>query len=230
MSTSQIELPSLLLRASVKTANEQRRTVELVFSTGAAVARLDSTGQRYLEVLSLQPRHVRLERLNAGAPLLDAHQATRIENVIGSVEPGSARVDGSRGFATVRFSKRPEVQPIWQDVREGILSAVSVGYRIYRMEEAAGRRRGTPHTNGSRLGTVRTVAGSDTRRRRSVDACASECLRVESVRGRAVDDATRRRRANRAARASEGRTVEGGRPLPPPPGGIGSSPDTRSAG
>lgn len=139
MSTSQIELPSLLLRASVKTANEQRRTVELVFSTGAAVARLDSTGQRYLEVLSLQPRHVRLERLNAGAPLLDAHQATRIENVIGSVEPGSARVDGSRGFATVRFSKRPEVQPIWQDVREGILSAVSVGYRIYRMEEAAGR-------------------------------------------------------------------------------------------
>jgi AAA domain len=69
------------------TIDAAARTVEVVWSTGAAVRRTDLwTGKRYDEVLSLDPRHVDLSRLNNGAPLLNAHGAFDLANVIGVVE------------------------------------------------------------------------------------------------------------------------------------------------
>jgi hypothetical protein len=119
--------------------NTEARTVDLVFSTGASVDRMDFwTGKRYREVLSLKPGHVRLDRLNASAPLLDAHSAYSVGDVIGTVEPKTARIDKGQAMATVRFSKRAAVEPIWEDVRDGIIRAVSVGYRVYKFEEATG--------------------------------------------------------------------------------------------
>ena len=89
-----IDLPPLDFRAVVKTVNEESRTVDLIFSTGAAVDRVDWwTGQRYVEKLSLDPAHVRLERLNAGAPLLDTHDSYSVRNQLGAIEPGSARLE-----------------------------------------------------------------------------------------------------------------------------------------
>ena len=59
-----------------ESVDAERRTVELVWSTGAAVRRRDpSTGKRYDEVLSLEETHVDLSRLNGGAPLLNTHGA-----------------------------------------------------------------------------------------------------------------------------------------------------------
>ena len=70
----------LQMRAEVRfmpeSINEAARTVELVWSTGAAVRRRDPwTGRAYDEVLSLEPGHVDLARLNGGAPLLNTHGA-----------------------------------------------------------------------------------------------------------------------------------------------------------
>ena len=44
------------------------------------------------------------------------------------------------GRATVRFSDRLDVEPIWQDVRGGIIRNVSVGYavRAYEIREEEG--------------------------------------------------------------------------------------------
>lgn len=75
-----IDLP-LQTRADVRlqagTIDTEARTVEVLWSTGAPVPRRDPfTGRRYDEVLSLEPRHVDLSRLNAGAPLLNAHGAS----------------------------------------------------------------------------------------------------------------------------------------------------------
>lgn len=138
MTPTTITLPALSVRAAVKSIDDRARTVELVFSTGAAVDRLDPwTGKRYREVLSMTPGHVRLDRLNAGAPVLDTHSGFALNDVIGAVEPGSARVESGRGLATVRFSKRERVEAIWQDVRDGIIRNVSVGYRIHKFEESA---------------------------------------------------------------------------------------------
>lgn len=131
-----IELP-LQTRADVRlapdTIDAQARTVELVWSTGAPVRRRDLfTGRRYDEVLSLDRAHVDLSRLNAGAPLLNAHGAYNLLNVLGVVErawivDGS---DGPQGRAIVRFSEREDVEPLWQDVQAGIIRSVSVWYAV----------------------------------------------------------------------------------------------------
>jgi hypothetical protein len=140
MRTVTVDLPPLCMRADVGSINDEKRTVELVFSTGAAVERMDYwAGKRYLEKLSLKSGHVRLERLNAGAPLLDAHSAWSISDQIGVVESGSVKLTSSEARATVRFSKREAVDPIWGDVRDGIIRNVSVGYRVHKFEEDAGK-------------------------------------------------------------------------------------------
>jgi hypothetical protein len=118
------------------------RTVEVVWSTGATVRRSDPwTGRAYDEVLSLEPGHVDLSRLMNGAPLLDSHAAHRLGGIIGVVERAWLS-DGSHGpeaRAVIRFSERAEVEPLWQDVRAGIIRHVSAGYRVrtYRIEEDA---------------------------------------------------------------------------------------------
>lgn len=111
-------------------------TVELVWSTGARVRRMDYwTGRKYDEELSLDPAHVDLSRLNGGAPLLDTHAAMSLENVIGVVE--RAWIVGEEGRATVRFSARNDVAPLVADVKAGIIRNVSVGYsvRTYQITE-----------------------------------------------------------------------------------------------
>lgn len=139
-SPTTIDLPALCVRAAVGTINEEARTAEVIFSTGAAVDRFDYfSGKRYREVLSMKPEHIRLDRLNAGASLLDSHSAWSVGDVLGAVVEGSARVEKGKGLATVRFSKRASVDDVWQDVRDQILRFLSVGYRIHKFEESAGK-------------------------------------------------------------------------------------------
>ena len=101
------------------------------------------TGRRYDEVLSLDPGHVDLARLNAGAPLLNAHGAFDLANVLGVVERAwiGQGGDGFEGRAVVRFSEREDVEPFWRDVRAGIIRNVSVGYQVrtYEVSEQDGR-------------------------------------------------------------------------------------------
>jgi hypothetical protein len=142
-----VDLP-LQTRADVRlmpeTADAERRTVELVWSTGAAVRRRDPwTGKRYDEVLSLEEAHVDLSRLNGGAPLLNTHGAWDLRDVIGVVERAWIAREGEAlvGRATVRFSDRADVEPIWRDVASGIVRNVSVGYavRTYEITETDGQ-------------------------------------------------------------------------------------------
>ena len=140
----------LIRRADLAPASADRdaRTVEVIWSTGAPVRRRDMAGQ-YVERLSLAPEAVDLSRLQ-GASVLDAHRQSAVRDVLGSVQ--SAAVDGQRGTALIRFSARPEVEPLWQDVLSGILRHVSVGYSVEEWAETTenGARvltavRWTPH-------------------------------------------------------------------------------------
>lgn len=131
-----VELPPLDIRADLGSVNEEARTVDVIFSTGAAVDRFDYwTGKRYVEKLSLDPKHIRLDRLNAGAAVLDTHSGYSLANVMGAVEPGSARVEKGVGVATLRFARTPDVENVWQKVRDGIVRFVSVGYRVHKFIE-----------------------------------------------------------------------------------------------
>ena len=134
--TRNIDLPPLtraadLLPASIDAAE---RTIEVVWSTGARVRRTPFFGDPFDEELAMDPRAVRLDRLNAGAPLLKVHDASVLDSIIGSVVPGSARIENGRGVARVRFSDRAEVEPLWKDVEAGHIRAVSIGYQVHRFE------------------------------------------------------------------------------------------------
>lgn len=128
------DMPQLSFRASFEpsTVDVDKRTVQLTWTTGARVLR--GFWERYYEELSLDPRHVRMGRLQSGAaPLLNAHSSWDLRDVIGVVE--NAKLEGKRGTATVRFDSGPEGEDAFRKVREGILRNVSVGYATYKMEK-----------------------------------------------------------------------------------------------
>jgi HK97 family phage prohead protease len=133
------ELPALSLRASFRpeTVNEEKRTVELVWTTGARVKRGGWWTEPYWEELSLDPKHVRMGRLNNGAPFLRDHGglwSAGIEHVLGVVE--TARLAATEGVAVVRFPRAeddPEADKVFRKVRDGILQNVSVGYRVHKL-------------------------------------------------------------------------------------------------
>jgi hypothetical protein len=136
------DLAPALLRASFnpKSFNAEKRTMDLIFSTGARVKRRGGAADFYHEELSLKPEHVRLGRLNSGAPYMQNHGdhgfcggSPRLRDILGVVE--AATVDGKKGIATVRFTQREEAQPIINDIVDGIIRNVSVGYVTHKAEE-----------------------------------------------------------------------------------------------
>jgi len=121
------------------TANENTRTVELVWSTGAQVKRHGVLPDRsgygsYVEELSMDPTAVDLERLNSGAPLLNTHMRFDLSDVIGVIVNGSAKIANGIGTATAKFSERAEVDPFFRDVVSGVIRNVSVGYSVQAYE------------------------------------------------------------------------------------------------
>ncbi|EKA32563.1 hypothetical protein PABE173_6472, partial [Pseudomonas aeruginosa ATCC 25324] len=62
----------------------------------------------------------------------NTHSAWELGDVVGVVE--RAWLEGGAGHALVRFSKREDVESIFQDVRDGILRNISVGYSVHRYE------------------------------------------------------------------------------------------------
>lgn len=113
----------------------EQRTIEVVFSTGAAVTRRDFwTGESWIEELEVSERAIDLSRLEAGAPVLNSHRAYGLGDVLGVVE--RAWVKGGKAMALLRFSEREEVAPILQDVRAGIIRNVSVGYSVAEWKES----------------------------------------------------------------------------------------------
>jgi hypothetical protein len=130
-------LPNLEVRAQagVRSLNEERRTVELTWSTGSKGIRAGWDGP-YYEELSLKPEHVDLSRLNDGShPLLAAHNDRDLDSVIGVIERAS--VDGTQGIATVRFAKDEISERVFQKIKDGILKNVSVGYSVQKYEETS---------------------------------------------------------------------------------------------
>jgi len=190
-------MPPLDLRADVSAVHEDTRTVDLVFATAKAdVLRYDwMTGKKFYERLSLDPAHVRMDRLASGtAPLLDSHSAYSIANVMGVV--AAASLEAKRGLATVRFSKRTEVEPYYQDVRDKVIRNVSIGYRVYRFEDLPENRDGIPVRQAIEwepyeISMVPMGADAGARTRSSRDVETNPCVIVLA---RGITDADRMRR------------------------------------
>lgn len=102
---------------------DDSRTVSLAFSSEAPYDR--AWGR---EILDHSPASIQLDRLKAGAPLLIDHDNSIRSQVgiIESVEIGADRV----GRALVRFGKTALADEVYQQVKDGIVRNVSVGYMI----------------------------------------------------------------------------------------------------
>jgi hypothetical protein len=114
-------------------ASREDRTATLTWYTGANVRRFDGRGA-YEMCFSMDPASIRMGRMASGsAPLLNSHRDFTVDDVIGVIT--KAWVENGIGKATVRFSKRAEVDPIWQDVQDGILRNASMGVAIHGIED-----------------------------------------------------------------------------------------------
>lgn len=116
--------------------DDEARTVELIASTGEGVRREDFEGP-FLERLALTSQAVDLSRVD-GMPLLDNHKRQGLGDVLGVVR--SARIEGGRLIISVQVSERAE--PVWRDIKAGIIRNVSIGYGVDRFEDRVDRDTG----------------------------------------------------------------------------------------
>lgn len=127
----------LLQRANMPlSVDTETRTVTVNFYTGATVDRYNFwTGEEWKLQLSIDPAHVDLATLKTGrAPFLDGHMSWGgVRSTLGVIE--SAWMTDGGGMAKVRFSDRPDVQGIFEDVKTGILRNVSVGAKINELKD-----------------------------------------------------------------------------------------------
>ncbi|WP_374292965.1 prohead protease/major capsid protein fusion protein [Paenirhodobacter enshiensis] len=136
-----VALPMQLRRAPIlpATVNSEARSVDVVFTTGAAVRRRRWTGWDtsvpFDEILEVSDRAVDLTRLNAGAPALDSHSVWSSHSQVGVVE--RAWIEGQEGKATIRFPREGLDQAadrMFGLISDGIIRNVSVGYSIERVK------------------------------------------------------------------------------------------------
>ncbi len=112
--------------------SDKRATLK--WYTGAKVRRFSYDNGEHFLTLSMEPGACDLSRLNSGrAPLLNGHMDYSADDVLGVID--SATIEDGVGTADCRFSNRPDVAPIYQDVQDGIICNVSVGCTVQQMQE-----------------------------------------------------------------------------------------------
>ena len=108
-----------------QTIMEDQRRATLAFSSEMSVDR--GWG---VEILDHSPGSIDMEFIGSGrAPLLVDHEMADQVGVVEQISLGSDRV----ARAVVRFGRSARAEEIWQDVKDGIRSNVSVGYVINEM-------------------------------------------------------------------------------------------------
>ena len=133
------DVGKLSLRADVvpSSFDAEKRTVDITWTTGAPVLR--GFWERYYEELSLDPKHVRMQRLQSGsAPLLNNHNSDSLDDVIGVIETARLDPGGKTGSGKVRFDRGVDGEEAMRKASDGILKNVSVGYRTYKMQKVEG--------------------------------------------------------------------------------------------
>lgn len=119
------------------TFNEEDRTVEVCWTTGASVKRYSWDEGFYMEELAVDKKAIRMDRFNAMS-LLDTHEQWSMDSRLGTVVPGSVKIENGRGYATIRFSRNDKAETILRDLKDGHPLSISVGYKIHRYEKTEG--------------------------------------------------------------------------------------------
>ena len=70
----------------------EKRTAQIVWTTGERVLRKNWGNEPVYEVLDMSPSSINLRLLNDKAPLLIDHNGVSVRNIVGVIEPGSALI------------------------------------------------------------------------------------------------------------------------------------------
>ena len=157
----QVERFSVAANFAPASADANSRTIDAVWYAGAKIPRFDwRTGEEY--DLQFDMNGCRMDRLNNGAAVLDSHRAFGVDSQLGVVRRAWARK--STGMATIQFSPREEVTPIWNDVFGGIIQNLSPHVDLQESRyHARGPGAAGIYRNG--LGAIRDLARLSARRR-----------------------------------------------------------------
>lgn len=114
-------------------ASSENLVLEFPFSSEEPYVRSGYfDGEPWVEILGHKSEEVDLSRLNSGAPVLLNHGSGRTEDApyasIGITQ--RAWIENGRGYVEVKLSRRDGMKSIIQDIQDGIIANVSVGYKI----------------------------------------------------------------------------------------------------
>jgi hypothetical protein len=123
----------LTASGGLSSINKEQRTVDVVWFTGIDVPRMNWwTGEQY--VMRFDPKGADLSLLNNGAPVFDNHSSWGgAASQKGRVE--KAWAEGGKYLGTLRFSRRPEVEGLWMDIQDQIVTKFSMGVEILESAE-----------------------------------------------------------------------------------------------
>jgi HK97 family phage major capsid protein len=121
-----LQMTARKVERAADAADDGSEEVELSFSSDVPYERWYGT-----EILDHSKKSIRMERMEAGAPLLVNHD---VDQHVGVVVPKSVVIANGRATARVRFGRSQFAQEVKQDVLDGIRSGVSVGYIVHKFE------------------------------------------------------------------------------------------------
>lgn len=203
MSTRSVKVPFQQTRADVRptSANAEKRTIEVVWSVGARGLRYTWDGS-YYEELSMDPSHLKLDRLKSGAQVLDNHDKySGLRSIIGVVE--DAWIENNReGVARIRLSEDEDKQGVVRDILSGIIKNLSVGYSVRKYVEV-GRDNDTPIFRAEdwepfELSFVPVPFDHSAQSRSAEGAQVSECIVVTTEENKTMEEVTSQKEAERS--------------------------------
>ena len=138
MSPKTVKIPSMtrVLDIAPESIDEENRTVEVIWTTGARAKQWSFELGGFTEELEISEKAVNMERLASGnAPFLNMHDGWSLSAILGVVESAWI-VEGKEGRAIIRFAKDDEnVDKIWNLIKQRIIRNISVGYTVEEYEK-----------------------------------------------------------------------------------------------
>ena len=138
MSQKTVKIPSMtrVLDIAPESIDEEKRTVEVIWTTGARAKQWSWELGGFTEELEISEKAVNMERLASGnAPFLNMHDGWSLSAILGVVESAWI-VEGKEGRAIIRFAKDDEnVDKVWNLIKQRIIRNISVGYTVEEYEK-----------------------------------------------------------------------------------------------